>query len=107
MVLTRAFSCATPVVASDIPGYREIVAPQTGFLTPPKDVEALAETVVGALADERRRRELGVAAKEVAATRYSWTTIAERLAIIYRSMVERANASRDVTITGGGPPNGR
>ena len=28
MVLTRAFACALPVVASDIPGYREVVTPE-------------------------------------------------------------------------------
>ena len=27
MVLTRAFGCATPVVASDIPGYDQVMAP--------------------------------------------------------------------------------
>ena len=30
MVLTRAFACATPAVASDIDGYREVMAPGTG-----------------------------------------------------------------------------
>ena len=29
MVLTRAFACALPVVASDIPGYREVTTPET------------------------------------------------------------------------------
>ncbi len=28
MVLTRAFACALPVVASDIPGYREVLTPE-------------------------------------------------------------------------------
>ena len=34
MVLTRAFACATPVVASDIPGYREVVTPETAVARP-------------------------------------------------------------------------
>jgi phosphatidylinositol alpha-mannosyltransferase len=34
MVLTQAFACATPVVASDIPGYREVTGPETGSPTP-------------------------------------------------------------------------
>ena len=29
MVLTRALACATPVVASDIPGYRDVMTPET------------------------------------------------------------------------------
>ena len=32
MVLTRAFACATPVVASDIPGYRDVMSEETGLL---------------------------------------------------------------------------
>ena len=31
MVLTRAFGCATPVVASDIPGYDQVMAPEAGL----------------------------------------------------------------------------
>ena len=41
MVLTRAFACATPVVASDIEGYREVVTPETAVSVPPGDVGAL------------------------------------------------------------------
>ena len=31
MVITRAFACALPVVASDIPGYREVMTPEAGM----------------------------------------------------------------------------
>ena len=31
MVLTRAFACALPVVASDIPGYREVLTPEVAL----------------------------------------------------------------------------
>ena len=34
MVLTRAFACATPVVASDIPGYRDVMTPETSVAVP-------------------------------------------------------------------------
>ena len=35
MVLTRAFACALPVVASDIPGYRDVTTPETSVTIPP------------------------------------------------------------------------
>src|SRR5438477_12194808 len=35
MVLTRGFGCATPVVASDITGYRDVMTDETGVLVPP------------------------------------------------------------------------
>src|SRR5205823_7259998 len=42
MVLTRAFACATPVVASDIGGYRDVMTEETGLLVPPGDPDALS-----------------------------------------------------------------
>ena len=42
MVLTRAFACATPVVASDIEGYAQVADhDETGILVPPGDAQAL------------------------------------------------------------------
>src|SRR6266536_1746796 len=50
MVLTRAFACATPVVASDISGYRDVMTAETGLLVPPGKPVALAEAVTELLA---------------------------------------------------------
>ena len=83
MVLTRAFACATPVVASDIPGYREVMDPAAGLGFPAGDVRALTEAVVSLLEDEPRRRALGEGARHVAVSRYSWDDIARRLISIY------------------------
>jgi phosphatidyl-myo-inositol alpha-mannosyltransferase len=86
MVLTRAFACATPVVASDITGYRDVMTDETGVLVPPGDPDALAEAVAGLLDDEPRRERLGGAARRVAQERYSWDDIARRLEAIYREL---------------------
>jgi phosphatidyl-myo-inositol alpha-mannosyltransferase len=86
MVLTRAFACATPVVASDIPGYRAVMTDETGLLVPPGDAAALTEGLVGLLEDEPRRQALGESARRLAVERYSWGTIAERLEQIYREV---------------------
>jgi phosphatidyl-myo-inositol alpha-mannosyltransferase len=88
MVLTEAFACATPVVASDISGYRDVMTPETGLLVPPDDSHALAEAVVSLLADEAHRQRLGSAARE-RARRYSWTDIARRLLSIYERVTGR------------------
>ena len=66
MVLTRAFACATPVVASDIPGYREVMTPETAISVPPDDLGALVDAVESLLADEPRRVAMGAAARAVA-----------------------------------------
>jgi phosphatidylinositol alpha-mannosyltransferase len=87
MVLTRAFACATPVVASDIGGYRDVIEPGTAVLVPPRDPGALADAVVALLDDEERRRDIGAAARKLALERYSWDRIAGRLAEIYEQVV--------------------
>ncbi len=85
MVLTRAFACATPVVASDIAGYRDVMTPETSVSFPPGDTAALADAVEALLADEPRRQEMGAAARRLAEERYGWEAIASRLVDVYRA----------------------
>jgi phosphatidyl-myo-inositol alpha-mannosyltransferase len=88
MVLTRAFACATPVVASDIEGYREVVTPETAVPVEPGDPSALVRAVEALLADEPRRVAMGQAARLLARERYGWPDIAARLEGIYEGVVE-------------------
>jgi phosphatidyl-myo-inositol alpha-mannosyltransferase len=83
MVLTRAFACATPVVASDIPGYREVLTPETSLAVPPEDPAALADAVTALLEDEPLRLALGAAARAEAVAHYGWADIARRLEGVY------------------------
>jgi phosphatidylinositol alpha-mannosyltransferase len=87
MVITRAFACAAPVVASDIPGYREILSDETGALVPPGDPEALAGAISVLLADEPARAERGRAARERAIGEYAWPLLARRLADCYERVL--------------------
>jgi phosphatidyl-myo-inositol alpha-mannosyltransferase len=89
MVLTRAYACALPVVASDIPGYREVLTPETAVSFPAGDGAALVEAVMALLADEARRAELGAAGRRIAEERYSWDAIATRLVEIYEGVTGR------------------
>jgi phosphatidylinositol alpha-mannosyltransferase len=94
MVLTRAFACATPVVASDIEGYREVVTPETALSVTAGDPDGLADAVVALLDDEPRREAMGIAARALARERYGWPDIAARLEGIYERAAgaERAKA---------------
>jgi len=83
MVLTRAFACALPAVASDIPGYREVLDPAASIAVAPDDPAALSRAIEALVADEPRRRAMGDAARGIAVERYSWPGIAGRLVEIY------------------------
>ena len=86
MVLTRAFACALPAVASDIPGYREVLDPASSIAVPPGDIDALVDAIANLVADEPRRAALGAAARELAVERYSWPRLAQRLEAIYEQV---------------------
>ena len=86
MVLTRAYACATPVIASDIDGYREVMTKEAAVSFPAGDEHALLDALVGLLEDEPRRAALGEGARRLALERYSWDDIARRLHAIYEEV---------------------
>jgi phosphatidylinositol alpha-mannosyltransferase len=86
IVLVRAMACATPVVASDIPGYRDVMTPETAVSFPAGDEEGLADSVEALLADEPKRQALGAAGRALAQERYAWDAIGRRLIDIYTSV---------------------
>jgi len=83
LVVAEAFACATPAVASDIPGYAAVATSDVARLVAPGDPDVLAEAVTEVLADENRRVEMGRAARTHAIANYSWEDIARRLEEIY------------------------
>ena len=76
-------ACGTPTVASDIPGYREVLTSETSVAVPPEDPAALTDAVCDLVADEPRRAAMGEAARELAIELYSWPGIARRLERVY------------------------
>jgi phosphatidylinositol alpha-mannosyltransferase len=86
MVLTRALACATPVIASDIAGYRDVMTNETSLAFPAGDAGALADAVATLLADEPGRARMGAAGRELARRRWAWDAIAGRLLEIYEAV---------------------
>jgi phosphatidylinositol alpha-mannosyltransferase len=86
IVLVEAMAAGLPVVASEIPGYREVVRHRVeGILVPPRDPEDLAEAVLALLRDPVRGRALGEAGRE-RARRYSWDVVVAEIEAIYREV---------------------
>jgi phosphatidylinositol alpha-mannosyltransferase len=83
MVLTEAFAAGTPVVASDIPGYRDVVDDgRDGLLVPRADPTALAETLRDLALDPARTERLAAQAAR-SAQRYAWPHVAREVAGAY------------------------
>jgi phosphatidylinositol alpha-mannosyltransferase len=88
MVLTEAFAAATPVVASDIPGYRDVVHPGVdGILVPPGDAQAIGEALYTLSREPGRRAEMARAATHSVA-RLAWPRVAAQVMHAYEDAVE-------------------
>ena len=87
LVLTEAFAAGTPVVASSIPGYRDVVRDGIdGVLVPPGDAQALAEVLRDLHEDPARRVEMAQAAvRDVA--RFAWPRIADQVLESYEDAI--------------------
>ena len=86
IVLVEAMAAGLPVIATDIPGYREVVrAGLDGTLVPPRDPAALAQAIAQLLDDPDTAKRFGEAGR-ARAKRYSWETVAAEIEEIYDSV---------------------
>lgn len=91
IVLVEAMAAGAPVLASDLPAFRQVLGDgRTGVLFPPGDSDALTRGLLGLLDDPARRAGLA-AAGAAAVGRYDWSRVAEEVLAVYE------------TVTAGGP----
>jgi phosphatidylinositol alpha-mannosyltransferase len=87
MVLTEAFAAGTPVIASGIAGYSDVVTDGLdGVLVPPADPQRLAEELQRVYHEPERLRAMGEAARQ-SAQRYAWPRVADRVTEVYEKAI--------------------
>ncbi len=88
MVLTEAFAAGTPVIASDIAGYSDVVNDGVdGVLLPPGDPQRLAEELQRFHLEPARRLAMGEAAR-AGAERFAWPRVTDRIERVYERAIE-------------------
>ena len=86
VVLLEAMAAASPVVASDLPGYANVArAGRDALLVPPGDVQALSQALRGVLANPSCAADL-VESGEQRAQQFSMENLAERYVELYSSI---------------------
>ena len=87
-VLLEAAACGRPMVASDVPGCREIVRPGvTGERVPFGDARSLAEALGALLGDRARRASYGAAARAIAEAEFSEALVVRQTLDVYRELL--------------------
>ena len=90
-VLIEAAACGRAIVASDVPGCREIArGGDNALLVPLRDGPALAEAIAQLLSDGELRRRMGARGREIVDAEFSLTGVVEQTLALYRSLLQSA-----------------
>ena len=89
ITLLEAMACGTPMIVSDIIGFRELVdGGDEAQLVPPNDAVAWAGAISDLLDDPERRRRMGAAGRAKSAI-FSWERVAEQVFDLYERVLGR------------------
>jgi len=83
-VVLEAMALGRPVVGTRVGGIPELIVDgETGLLVPARDEAALASAIAGLLADDERRKAMGVAARRRTVERFSVAAMAAATEAVY------------------------
>jgi len=86
IILVEAMAAAAPVLAADLPAFREVLdGGRAGELFAVADPAGLADALVGLLGDHRRRAELARLGP-ARAQRYDWSRVGREVLAVYDSV---------------------
>jgi glycosyltransferase involved in cell wall biosynthesis len=87
-VLLEAAACARPIVATDVPGCREIVVHgENGLLVPARDSGALAAAIRALLDEPGRRATLGACGRRMTERYFSLPQVTEQTLNVYHDLL--------------------
>lgn len=87
-VLVEAAAVGKPLIATDVPGCREVVQPEVnGLLVPPKEPAALAGAIERLLADPALRARFSLASHRLAEGRFSDRKVVEAILGLYAELL--------------------
>jgi glycosyltransferase involved in cell wall biosynthesis len=90
LAVLEAMAAGLAVVATDVPGHRDVVIPgETGLLVAPDDSAALAAAVATLLSDPARRKSLGQAGRERVRQEFGVRAMVDATAAVYRRAAGR------------------
>jgi lipopolysaccharide/colanic/teichoic acid biosynthesis glycosyltransferase len=93
--LIEAACCGRPLVATDVPGCREIVQDGVnGFLVPPHNARALARALGSLIEDPALRERMGARARQIAAADFSLQGVIDKNLAVYSDVLPPARGKR-------------
>jgi phosphatidylinositol alpha-mannosyltransferase len=95
IVLLEALAAGAPIVASRIEGFSDVLTEgEEGFLTPPRDSDALAAALKRLLSAEALRTAMGGQALKTARN-YDWKRVSKQIANYYEECIAARNEAEN------------
>ncbi|MDW5564097.1 MAG: glycosyltransferase family 4 protein [Methanomassiliicoccus sp.] len=102
IVLIEAMACGKPVLATDIPGPRDVVLPgETGYLVAPDRVGDMTDRLQVLLEDPLLRRKLGEKGRSEVEARYTFQSIGDSYEKLLKGIIREG--TRSVHLASSGP----
>jgi glycosyltransferase involved in cell wall biosynthesis len=101
-ILVEAAAAGVPIIASNVPGCREIVEQGVnGLLIPPRSAEALAAAIYDLCGDEGRRVRMGESGRKLAVQEFDERLVIHRTLEVYRELLPTfPNAPEAASVAG-------
>jgi glycosyltransferase involved in cell wall biosynthesis len=93
--LLEAAACGRPLIATDVPGCREIARPGVNaLLVPPENPQALADAIGAMAGDNALRHRFGQASRQIVEAEYSSDIVGREVVALYDRLSGRPPRSR-------------
>jgi len=97
-VLLEAAACGKPLIATDVPGCRDVVTHGVnGFLVPVRDPAALTAAIDALLRDSWRRAAMGEAGRKLVVRDFSVEKVVGQVVDLYRELLARRKQGQQST----------
>ncbi len=93
-ILLEAAACGRPIVATDVPGCRDVVRHGVnGLLVPPRDPTSLAKAIEQLMGNATLRQEMGSRGRTLALGEFSAAKMANQTIALYRTLLPSPSAA--------------
>jgi glycosyltransferase involved in cell wall biosynthesis len=91
-VLLEAAACGKAIIATDVPGCRDVVKDGiNGVLVPPRDSSTLARGIANLLSDQYTREIMGARSREMAVAKWASPRIREQVLGLYHELLNASS----------------
>ncbi len=92
--LLEGAACGLPLIATDVPGCREIVQHQhNGLLVPPRNVDALANAMRQLAENVQLRQQMGAASRAIVLETFDQETVFQQTFAVYQELLPELNST--------------